>query len=118
MMAAAAKIAVDDELRRIDSQRTELGRRNERLCGEGHGAAMKVQTADLHERMTKWETQMSSQIQTQMKAQIQQHWNIFEKKWEGNNVQLEPGICQGSSFLGRKPHLEKCSMRPGESVVG
>ena len=42
-------------------------------------------TSELHNRMQQWECRM----ETQMKTQIQQHWDIFEKKWEEQIVEPE-----------------------------
>ena len=64
-------------------------------------------TSELHNRMRLWEGQM----ETQLKSQIQQHWDIFEEKWEDNIVQLEPGSKEGAGAMA-------CAKRYGENMAG
>ena len=49
--------------------------------------------------MQHWE----SQIETQMKTQIQQHWDTFEKKWENKIEQLEPWSVEGTISMAENP---------------
>ena len=96
LVAAAVQMAVDNVMKRIESQRQSLIEEMNGSVERTAGAAMKVLTTDMHDRMLKWESPTSSQMQTQMQTEMQKHWNIFEKKWESSIVQLKLGAKDGT----------------------
>ena len=69
-MAAAAQLAVDNVMTRIESQRQSL---IEGMNGGESGECGSGCATDLHDRMLKYKTHMSSQMQTQKRG----HWAYF-----------------------------------------
>ena len=64
LMAVFVQMAVDNVMKRIDPQRQSVVEEVNGSVERAFDKAVKVLTTDLHDRMTKWETQMSSQTQS------------------------------------------------------
>ena len=77
MVEGAAQKAVDNVMSQCQSQQQLVIDSMNGSVEKAVNKAVGGLTSEVHNRMLLWEGQM----ETQLKSQIQQHWDIFEKKW-------------------------------------